>query len=146
MYPTHTHQAQQGLIDGYGEPGEPDAVLTFLAVVESLAWLDSMADVERLAELHVWTPETVRRRFEYRTPGLWALGVRMYRRDVPWPVPDDPSHAGCKTWIVLDPGPGPSPMSPILTDADAADRNARLVSLFDRALSNRAMTNPTGTG
>ena len=33
-----------------------------------------------LEDFHVLTPETVRGRFHYRTPGLWVLGTRIWRR------------------------------------------------------------------
>ncbi len=135
FYPTFVHQAEQGLKPGPRAPEEPrpDGLveITALARVESVAWLDRLEDCERLDEFHVWTAETVAKRFAYRTPGLWVLGVRLFVRETPWVVPFDPAHAGCKTWVPLDPPPSPSRLSPVLTDAEADSRRVPLARLLD---------------
>lgn len=134
LYPTHVHEAEQGLRIDRPVDDSPASVgvsLECLAVVESVTWLDQLAEVERLADFHVWTAETVRKRFEYRRPGLWVLGVRVYRRDRPWPVPPDPQHAGCKTWVPLESAPEPAPLASVLSDGDAVARRADLFRILD---------------
>ena len=44
----------------------------------------------------------MRKRFTYRQPGLWVLGVRVYRREPALDADPDPEQLGCKSWVVLD--------------------------------------------
>ena len=85
LYPTHVHEAQQGLREGQpaldAAPVPPDHVaLHALALVESIDYVDRVELLAELKDLHVWTEETVLKRFHYRKPGLWVLGVRVFRR------------------------------------------------------------------
>ena len=72
LYPTHVHEAEQGLRDTPTGPanssaGTPETVaLRALAVVDSLAFVDREETLAALADLHVWSEETVARRFHYR--------------------------------------------------------------------------------
>jgi hypothetical protein len=109
LYPTRVHQAEQGLRDmaPTGPPAGPapagDAVaVRALAVVDSVAFVDRADLLPALSDLHVWTEESVARRFHYRKPGLWVLGVRVYRRGEPHRLAVTAEHAGCKTWVPLD--------------------------------------------
>ena len=51
---------------------------------------------------HAWTPEVVRQRFHYRTPGLFVLDVTVTPLPEPVTRPERPEYAGCKTWVTLD--------------------------------------------
>lgn len=106
LYPTRVHQARQGLKPGSRDSGDatPDDTigLSTLAVVEVIGRVERLEQLSELSDLHVWTAETVESRFHYRRPGLWALGVRVYRRDSPFAVPVTPDHAGCKSWVPLE--------------------------------------------
>jgi membrane associated rhomboid family serine protease len=81
LYPTHVHEAQQGLRTTARSPSSapPAAAATVpiraLALVEMVAFVDRLDTLNALADLHVWTPETVEKRFHYRRPGVWVLGV-----------------------------------------------------------------------
>ena len=77
-------------------------------------------------DLHEWTEATVNARFHYRTPGLWALMVRVYRRPEPWPVAVTPAQLGCKTWVPLDQAPPTTDLAPVIDDSEAARRLDRL--------------------
>lgn len=109
LYPTHLHEGEQGL----RLSPDPDRSRTSprLDVVEirtlvatgPIWWVDRLEVLDRLEPFHVWTEETVHKRFHYRKPGLWVLGVRVYRQDEPFAVPITAEHAGCKTWVPLDP-------------------------------------------
>ena len=106
LYPTRVHQTQQGL----KHPDPPDehtpegkVRLRALAVVRRVERVESLETLQTLDDLHVWTAETVEARFRYRAPGLWVLGVRVYRTAQPFEIEVTPEHAGCKTWVPLDP-------------------------------------------
>ena len=120
LYPTNLHEAQQGLRDD-GLRSDQDARadrvrIDLLAVVGSVTWVDRLDLIAELRSFHVWTEETILKRFAYRTPGLWVLGVRVYRRSEPLEVAILPEHAGCRTWVPLDPAPQASRLTAVLSD------------------------------
>ena len=63
--------------------------------------LQSEEDLLALTPFHIWTLETMRKRFAYRQPGLWVLGVRVYHREPAWTLHPTPEQLGCKSWVVL---------------------------------------------
>lgn len=108
LYPTAVHQAQQGL-RGSGATEAPSAGgpgsmvrIGLLARVELIGRVRDEATLPALEDLHVLTAETVRSRFHYRTPGLWVLGTRIWRREPAFEIAATPQHAGCRTWVILD--------------------------------------------
>ena len=122
LYPTYVYQAQQGLRDiGTGVGSEPQAPtdpvsIRALAVVECVWNLRSEDKLPALAPFHYWTDETLRTRYRYRQPGLWVLGVRMFRQEEPWSLTPTAAQLGCKSWVILSsPFPqlcsGPSSMT-----------------------------------
>jgi hypothetical protein len=78
------------------------------------------------------------RRFHYRKPGLWVLGVRVYRRSLPHQIVVSDHHAGCKTWVDLDPPLPTAGCTPVVDDAEASRQGARLDAAlgarFDRSI------------
>ena len=129
LYPTQVHEAEQGLraTEPPPDPATLDAVfLRALAVVELIHFVDRPERLATIADLHVWSEETVSRRFHYRRPGLWVLGVRVFARSEPIAIAVTPEHAGCKTWVPLDPPPGTDGLSPVLGESDHARALDRL--------------------
>jgi hypothetical protein len=136
LYPTYVHQAQQGLKT---EPAtseksprtEPtispeEVAIQFLAKVELIQHVTSEDRLAALAPFHVWTEETLRKRFAYRRPGLWVMGVRIFRRDSPWILQPSPEQLGCKSWVTLEPALSTADLHPVLDD-HAAAHQARLL-------------------
>ncbi len=104
LYPTRLHEAQQGLREPITTPEPPPSGLLdlqALAVVTELHHLIDPEAIPRLAPLHVWSDETVQQRFQYKRPGLWVLGVRVYRLPNAHRIEDDPAFSGCKSWVPL---------------------------------------------
>jgi hypothetical protein len=137
LYPTAVHQAQQGLRSAPA-PGPVGTVTTgatipisILARVERVDRIRDEATLPALEDFHVLTAETVRGRFHYRTPGLWILVTRIWRRDPAVEIVATPEHAGCKTWVMLDQPLPTSGLSPALEDDRWAEVLARLQSLLD---------------
>jgi hypothetical protein len=145
LYPTHVHEAGQGLKAGSNGPGpspsEPGRVeLGALAVVEFVGYVDRPELLDDLADLHAWTEETVLRRFHYRRPGLWVLGVRVYRRPEPWSIEPTPAQAGCKSWVPLDDPLPTSSLAAVLSEAEharAMDRLRSAVAPAGRAAASK---------
>jgi hypothetical protein len=129
LYPTQIHQAEQGLrIASAPLPAGPSerVALGALAVVASVAFVEREETLAALFELHVWTEETLLRRFHYRQPGLWVLGVRVFRRSVPHWLEVSAEHSGCKTWVPLDPPPPTQGCAPVLDELEFSRQCARL--------------------
>ena len=136
LYPTYVHQAQQGLrIDpATSEEGSwtesstssQEVAISLLARVELIQQVTSEDRLAALAPFHVWTDETLRKRFAYRRPGLWVLGVRIFRRSTPWILRPTPEQLGCKSWVTLDPALSTAGLLPVLDDHAAAHQARRL--------------------
>lgn len=131
LYPTNVHEAEQGL----RSPG-PDrsdetpgtVAIDAMAVVEWTGRVDRPEQLAGLADLHEWTEATVLKRFHYRSPGLWALAVRVFRADEPRRVAVTDAQLGCKTWVPLETPLPTSGLVAVLDDHGSADRLERLRS------------------
>ena len=137
LYPTRVHQAEQGLKpearttpDTVFAAPEGTVNLRAFAVVEVIGRIDRADRLAELDDLHVWTAETVEKRFHYRTPGLWVLGVRVFRRERPVSVPVTAMHAGCKTWVPLEVTPETTGLLPALDGGEFEARMERLRSVL----------------
>jgi hypothetical protein len=130
------HQAQQGLRDEIPEAptaGPGDAVdIEALVTVNLIRRLDSEEDILALKQFHVWTLETMRKRFTYRQPGLWVLGVRVYRREPALRLLPTAEQLGCKSWVEFD-APFPTRgCRPVLDEDTSQERLQRLESALPR--------------
>ncbi|WP_161602358.1 DUF1802 family protein [Tautonia marina] len=133
LYPTHLHEAQQGLRDTRAPAAKPlpsgMLELPALALVECMTWVDHPDMLDAISDLHVWTSETVLKRFEYRRPGLWVLGVRVLRADPPPRIVMTQEQSGCKSWVPLDEPVGTHKLIPTLDDTTLNQRMARIRAL-----------------
>lgn len=86
--------------------------------VSDVQHLDQWEQVLRLAGKHLWSPETVAQRFQYRTPGLFVLTVRVFRLPEPSIIPAAPHFAGCRSWVELPRALATTGLAPVLTDAE----------------------------
>ena len=135
LYPTYVHQAQQGLrdgdldrTDGLHPTADPGARVSIraLAVVELVWHIRSETGLLALTPFHVWTLETLRIRFNYRQPGLWVLGVRVFRQDRPWTLTPTAEQLGCKSWVLLDSPVSTSLLRPSLDQGVWSEQIGRL--------------------
>jgi hypothetical protein len=138
LYPTWVHQAEQGLRSpGRSEPParqlDPGATVLIRALVRvgPIGYVDSEEMLAKLEEFHIFTAETIVKRFQYRQPGLWVLGARVWRHDPGFAVAITPDYAGCKTWVNLDEPLPTTALSPVLDDAQWADCCRSLRAILD---------------
>jgi hypothetical protein len=146
LYPTHVHEAEQGLRMPTPPRYVPDPGSVAIDALAVVAWIGRVERVEQLASLapfHDWTEATTLGRFHYRKPGLWALAVRIFRRGEPWPVAITPAHLGCKTWVPLENPPPTSDLLPAPGDAASLDRLDRLRAAFVEAGMSANPIDPT---
>jgi hypothetical protein len=132
LFPTGFHQQRDEviseawpLLEEAQSRGQPtDHALDLYAVVEDVHHMLDRAALTRLSGRHVWSEATVEQRFQYRTPGLFALVVRVFRRPTPFLIVDTPHFAGCKSWVDLPSPLTTSGLQPVLDDA-TFDRQRR---------------------
>jgi hypothetical protein len=137
LYPTHVHEVQQGLRSqaerlAPGSSAAPAGTVAIraLAAVEAVRRIEREEDLDALEGFHVWTSETVHKRFRYRGPGLWALLVRVWVRMRPAGLIATPEQLGCKTWVDLDPPLPTAGLAPALDDESWRRRRDALPALF----------------
>jgi len=134
LYPTRLHEAEQGLrvpVPTSPPPADPAVVpIRSLAVVDSIRRVEREDDLDALEPFHVWTAETVRKRFHYRRPGLWALGVRVWSRPEAVEIVPTPEQLGCKTWVWLDAPIATAGLTPALGEDAWEELRARLAARF----------------
>lgn len=140
LYPTEFHQAEDQLRSEAARyfaaaramaPSEGQLPIGLFAVVTGVHWFGEhdLPQIERLAELHFWSAETIRKRFEYRRPGLTLLAVRIYRRTPPQRIIVTPEYEGCKTWVELQSPLSAEDLQPALDDAAFEAFQQRLTKL-----------------
>jgi hypothetical protein len=135
LYPTFVHEGEQGLkvASTTTRPADTGIVpIGALVVVESVDRVDDLDLLLGLDPLHAWTEETVRKRFEYRRPGLWVLGVRVFRRDESWMVEVTPAQLGCKSWVPLETPLETRGLTPARSEAEATADRERLAAALGR--------------
>lgn len=141
LYPTYFHEQQAGLKPEFrpyldaADADRPDpgrlrlSHLCEVAAVHRAATLDAALALDRF---HGWTPDVVRKRFEYREPGLYALAVRVFAVATPAELAEGAGYAGCKSWVALDAGAEDHPAAPVIPDEAFARVLTDIQSAFAR--------------
>jgi hypothetical protein len=137
LFPTYVHQQKDGILpeavplleQAEGQrPPQGVVWLTHFAEVAESFFIHDLAVVEKLADLHIWSPQTVRARFEYRRPGLHGVLVRVYQSSRTFALRDAPEYAGCRSWVELDHELPMDGATPVLTE-EAFEKARRNVNV-----------------
>ncbi|QDU61587.1 hypothetical protein Pan216_24480 [Planctomycetes bacterium Pan216] len=143
LFPTFLHQrlesltpAARPLWDRVVSPTRDESTipLACFARVEQVVHLESEDQAHSLAGQHLWTEETVIERFHYRRPGLFAILVRTFALDAPHVIDDDPSFAGCRSWVPLPAELSTEGLTPVISDEVHSKRR----QAFDGAFATRS--------
>ena len=111
LYPTYFHEHRAGVKPGFlplleaadaAKPPAGTVRFTHFVRVDSVTHVTDLDAALALDPLHAWTPDVVKQRFHYRTPGLFVFAVRVFKLARPEEVVERPEYAGCKTWVPLD--------------------------------------------
>ncbi len=125
FFPTSVHQMEQGVVSEaapelraalQARPLEDQLVLAHYATVADVRWLDAREQLATLDGLHCWTPETIEKRFTYKTPGLYLFLLRMYRLPQAYTLPMLKRYAGCRSWVELGAPLSTAGAAPVLDD------------------------------
>jgi hypothetical protein len=141
LYPTYFHEHRTGikpdllpLLDRVESrrPAAGTIEFTHLVRVAAIHHVTDLDTALALDPFHGWTPDVIRQRFHYRSPGLFVLTVRALALAAPQSRVERPEYAGCKTWVTLD-----SPLEvdgavPVLDDAAFAARTQDLDRILQR--------------
>jgi hypothetical protein len=126
FYPTNFHQQAEDLTSDAGRYIERAAAIRpppgqiGLRLFAELQWVTELTTVEsalRLADRHIWSEATVRKRFAYKQPGLYLLGVRVFSLRTPILIRESAKMAGCRSWVTLPEPISTEELEPVLTDS-----------------------------
>jgi hypothetical protein len=124
LYPTYFHEHRAGVKPEFldlleaanaAKPLTGTIRLSHFVRVESVAHVTDLGTALALDPLHTWTPDVVKQRFHYRTPGLFVLAVRAFQLAHTVELIERPEYAGCKTWVPLDATIDPAGAVPVLS-------------------------------
>jgi len=111
LYPTYLHQQRDGikpealpLLEEAESTKPPAGIirLTHFVEVPGVYQVRDLWAALILDHLHLWSEETVRKRFNYRYSGLNVLPARVFRVPQTIEVVEKPEYAGCKSWVELE--------------------------------------------
>lgn len=140
LFPTFTHQQREGikpealpLLEQAEADRPPEGVvrLSHFAEITGVYHVRDLVLALMLAHLHLWSEETVRKRFTYRTPGLFVLPVRVYRAAHIVELPDTPTYQGCRSWVDLERDLPTEGATPVLSDLMIEDLHRSLDLLLN---------------
>ncbi len=144
LYPTYVHQQEDGVNEEMlpllqtAQALRPPARKVRLQLWAEITGIYRIRDellALMLPHLHGWSENTVRQRFNYRTPGLFLLVTRVHRMPAPHEIDELPVYAGCKSWVELETPLSTEDSTPVLSDADYRIVEKQL----DRLLSPTAL-------
>lgn len=110
LYPTFEHQnsadiqSQQLTLLENSKQGANSLQIIFnlWAKCERVVPVTSKEMAKALAGFTIWTSEALAKRFElYPTKPLLLLFLRAYHLNTPLIAPENPSYAGCRSWVPL---------------------------------------------
>lgn len=140
LYPTYTHQQREGikpearvLLDEVEANRPPGGVVRFshFAEVTGVYVVHDLIPALVLDHLHLWSEETVRKRFQYRSPGLFVMPVRVYRAREAHELPETAEYEGCRSWVELDRELSTEGAVPVLSDSAMEDLHRSLDLLLN---------------
>ena len=131
LFPTFFHeQADRLRIEVPLPDPEPDVVrFSAYIEVEFTRWIENLTLLEPLADLHILRPAVLEQRFAYDDPkGLHVAMIRVFRITPEWSLPFQKSFGGCRSWIELPESPAELQFTPVIADAEHAERVQRVLA------------------
>jgi hypothetical protein len=140
LYPTWTHQQRAGvrpealpLLEKVEAARPPAGVLrlTHFAEVGGAYHVRALIPALLLGHLHYWSEEAVEKCFQYRTPGLYVLPVRVWRAAAAVELPERAEYAGCKSWVEMERPLPTEGATPVLSEEAMHDLHRSLDLLLN---------------
>lgn len=140
LFPTCTHQQRDGirpearaLLEQAEAERPPSGVvrISHFAEVTGVYHVHELAPALCLAHLHLWSDETVEKRFTYRAPGIYVMPVRVYRAAQEYELADSTYYEGCRSWVELDRDLPTDGAVSVISDQDMHDLHRSLDLLLN---------------
>ena len=127
LMPTYLHQDAARLRGAPAVPADPSPGQHRLVLWAEAAAIWKVTERPHLDRLDLpWTPAELDARFAYKgQPFLFVIALRVHRLAAPVIIPDQPSYAGCRSWIPLSAPIATAESTPVLAPASFADRLQR---------------------
>lgn len=130
LFPTHFHEQTTQFAWTPPVPLTPSPethTVKYLAEVVSKHQITDWETVRGLGDLHFWTEDTLRERFDYsEAAGISLAFLRVFRLSEPWTFPDEKKFGGCRSWLDLPVPPESLTLTPVLDEATHTTRRAAL--------------------
>jgi len=135
FFPTYLHQMEQGVtknVEGElqvvsaARPPEDQLLIHHYASVTEVRQLHDREQLSALEGLHCWTPETVAKRFAYKTPGLHLFLLRVYQLPQTYTLPMLKRYAGCRSWVELGESLHTAGAVPVMSEDSFAQQVRRI--------------------
>ncbi len=118
LLPTTLHQRPEHVAEGFGPVRFDEAQVAVdveaVARARQVFRVEDEGRVAALAELSGHRPRYAMERFWFRAPGLLAVLVEVHRLDTPRRDDLGPEHAGCRSWLTIDPAQETEGARPVL--------------------------------
>ncbi|MBE9076698.1 DUF1802 family protein [Romeria aff. gracilis LEGE 07310] len=110
LYPTFEHQQPHLLKSPYQRDVQPVKAGWHPQTITLLAWaqithifqITTAAQVERLRPFHIWSPEMITERLQWKPQQpLYGLALQTYRLPAAVEIDWRPEYGGCRSWIEL---------------------------------------------
>ncbi len=125
LYPTYAHQQNDGIQDEAkplleqvltNRPPAGKVRLQLWAEVTGAYQVRDELLALLLSHLHYWSEDTVRQRFNYRSPGLFVIVVRVHRLPKALEIDEVPAYDGCRSWVALEKAISTDGSTPVMDD------------------------------
>jgi hypothetical protein len=141
LFPTYLHQERAGLqesawplldeVDAARRPPGGPVRLSHFAEVSGVYRVRDQARALLLGHLHLWSPETVTKRFSYRVPEIYVMPVRVWEAAQAVELPGDPYYEGCRSWVELKRELPTEGARPVLPESALQDLHRQLDMLLN---------------
>jgi hypothetical protein len=140
LFPTYLHQTRAGLqeeawplLEQSQSEKPPDGIvrLSHFAQVTGIYRVRDRVRALVLGHLHLWSKETVAKRFDYRLPEIFVMPVRVWKAAQTVELPDTAYYQGCKSWVDLQRELPTEGATPVLPESAIEDLHRQLDMLLN---------------
>jgi hypothetical protein len=140
LFPTYVHQQRDGLQEQAlplleetlaEKPPAGVVRLSHFAEVSGIYRLRDLPPALLLAHLHLWSNDTVAKRFNYRVPELYVIPVRVWKAAEVFDLPDSAYYQGCRSWVELERELSTAGATPVLPQKKLDDLHRQLDMLLN---------------